>query len=78
MDIYIYWISAKVRARFVNKNQAAVIVKNRLYSINDAFVIVLDNHFSMFNQFIDTTFKKSAWFCVKERYFISSIYTNRT
>jgi len=27
----MYWISAKVRARFVNKNQEVVIVKNRLY-----------------------------------------------
>jgi len=26
-----YWIGAKICARFVNKNQAVVIVKNRLY-----------------------------------------------
>jgi len=27
----IYWISAKIRVRFVNKSQAVVIVKNRLH-----------------------------------------------
>jgi len=43
--------------------------------INDVFAI--DNHFTTFNQFMDITFEKIAWFChVKERYFTSSIYTN--
>jgi len=70
-----YWVNAKVCVRFVNKSQAVVIVKNLL--INDVFAMVFNNHFTTFNQFMDTTFEKIAWFCVKEHYFTSSIYMNR-
>jgi len=50
-EIDMYWISVKVRVRFVNKSQAVVTVKNRLS--------VFDNHFPTFNRFIDTTFEKN-------------------
>jgi len=61
LNLVIYWISAKVRAWFVSKNQAVVIVKKPPLLINDVFATVLDNHFPTFSQFIDTTFEKNRW-----------------